>query len=46
MKNADFSQENGEQNRKDPFDEVVWIYRRLQRRAARRKIGPPTSAQP
>jgi hypothetical protein len=30
---------------KDPFEVVVWIYRRLQRRAARREIGPPTSAE-
>jgi hypothetical protein len=36
-----FSQENGEQHRKDPFDVVVRIYRRLQRRAAWRETGRP-----
>jgi hypothetical protein len=35
------SQENGKQHRKDPFDVVVWIYRRLQRRAAWREPGRP-----
>jgi hypothetical protein len=41
-----FSQENGEQHWKDLFKGIVWIYRRLQRRAARREIGPPISARP
>jgi hypothetical protein len=46
MKSAGFSQENGEQHRNDPFQVVVRIYRRLQRRAVQREIGPPTSAWP
>jgi hypothetical protein len=41
-----FSQENGEQHRKDPFEALIWIYRRLQCRAARREIGPSTSVLP
>jgi hypothetical protein len=40
-----FSQENGEQHREDPFEAVVRIYPHLQRRPARREIGPPTSAR-
>jgi hypothetical protein len=41
MKSAGFSQENGEQHGKDPFEAAFRIYRRFQRRAARREIGPP-----